>query len=273
MVVAVVVGGGGVASAKRDLQTELTPDWSGLIFGCCHASATKHAGELACPKLTWSPLDLVLSHKYNHPFIPCNMDPPAFKLPSRDPQVLHPLSPERVNGTRPRTARSVMASRNANATDPESTENPSPRLSPTRKANLFADYNPNGRALPSESIFGPGAMPTSPSLPELHAFRTHTRTNSDVQGLVKRFEHLDVRDRDAENAERRKKHEAELHRAQVAREEAESDSRRLREEVRRLKKENDDGHDRERKVAKRLDVVMVRVNDLYGKRDTNDRVG
>jgi hypothetical protein len=79
-----------------------------------------------------------------------------------------------------------------------------------------------------------------------------------VQGLVKRFEHLDVRDRDAESAERRKRHEAELRRAQIAREEAESDVKRLREEVRRLKKEGDEGRDRERKVARRLEVVQVR---------------
>jgi len=83
------------------------------------------------------------------------------------------------------------------------------------------------------------------------------RTNSDVQGLVKRFEHLDVRDRDAESAERRRKHEAELGRAQIAREEAESDVRRLREELRRMKKESDEGRERERRVAKRLENVMV----------------
>ena len=79
-----------------------------------------------------------------------------------------------------------------------------------------------------------------------------------MQGLVKRFEHLDVRDRDAESAERRKRHEAELRRAQIAREEAESDVKRLREEVRRLKKEGDEGRDRERQVARRLEVVQVR---------------
>lgn len=83
------------------------------------------------------------------------------------------------------------------------------------------------------------------------------RTNSDVQGLVKRFEHLDVRDRDAESMERRKRHEAELRRAQIAREEAESDVKRLREEVRRLEKDNDAGRERERKMAKRMEVVMV----------------
>lgn len=134
-------------------------------------------------------------------------------------------------------------------------ENPSPNSSPSRKpkANLFADYDPH-RALPKEKGF---ALPNSPSLPEIHAFRAHGRTNSDVQGLVKRFEHLDVRDRDAESAERRKRHEAELRRAQIGREEAENDVARLREETRRLKKEGDESRDRERKVGKRLEIIMV----------------
>ncbi len=69
---------------------------------------------------------------------------------------------------------------------------------------------------------------------------------------------LDVRDKEAESAERRRKQEAELARAQIAREEAESDVRRLKEEVRRLKKEGDEGRERERTVAKRLEVVRVR---------------
>ena len=97
---------------------------------------------------------------------------------------------------------------------------------------------------------------------EINALRAHVRTNSDVQGLVKRFEHLDVRDRDAESTERRKRHEAELRRAQIAREEAESDAKRLREDVRRLEKENEAGREREWKIAKRMDVVVVRLSSL-----------
>ena len=94
----------------------------------------------------------------------------------------------------------------------------------------------------------------------MHSVKGHVRTNSDVQGLVKRFEHLDVRDRDAESVESRKRHEAELRRAQIAREEAESDVRRLRDEVRRVKTEREEGREREKKVVKRLDVVMVGMN-------------
>lgn len=83
-----------------------------------------------------------------------------------------------------------------------------------------------------------------------------------MQGLVKRFEHLDVRDRDAESSERKRRHEAELRRAQIAREEAESDVMRLREETRRLRREGEEGRDRERRVGRRLEVVMVRLQSI-----------
>lgn len=83
------------------------------------------------------------------------------------------------------------------------------------------------------------------------------RSNSDVQSLVARFDHLHVKDRDEESVERRRKHEAELRRAQIGREEAESDARRFKEEVRRLKRDSEEGRERERKVGKRLEAVMV----------------
>jgi hypothetical protein len=190
--------------------------------------------------------------------------PPVFKVPSKGPQPLQQLSPERVNGSRPASTLSAYSKTSYTSDSesafpppnyrPSSSSSPS-QSSPTRKANLFADYHP---VSPSKqtSAFGNGAIPQSPSLPEFN-MKGHVRTNSDVQGLVKRFEHLDVRDRDAESNERRKKHEAELRRAQIAREEAESDVKRLREEVRRLKREGDEGRERERRVGKRLEVVMV----------------
>ena len=186
----------------------------------------------------------------------------AFKFPSQDAKSPPPpSSPERVHGTtRPMSAISSKTSRTNTTTtadndSQQSMERPSPQSSPSRKVNLFADYHHHARAATTtEAGF---ALSGSPSLPEIHALRHHTRTNSDVQGLVKRFEHLEVRDRDAELAERRKKHEAELSRAQIAREEAEADVKRLREELRRLKKDGEEGRQREVQVAKRLEVVMV----------------
>ncbi|EME47343.1 hypothetical protein DOTSEDRAFT_50763 [Dothistroma septosporum NZE10] len=177
--------------------------------------------------------------------------PTGFKFPRRESQALRALSPERVHNSRQISTASTMTAQSS-ASDVEGHENASVRGSPVRKANLFADYQPQS---PTRGT-GLNGLPLSPSMPEISAFRSHARTNSDVQGLVKRFEHLDVRDRDAESNERRKKHELELHRAQIAREEAESDAKRLREEVRRLKKEGEEGRDRERKIGKRLEVVM-----------------
>ncbi|KAK0857406.1 hypothetical protein LTS02_010230 [Friedmanniomyces endolithicus] len=183
--------------------------------------------------------------------------PPPFRLSPLKSQPLHTLSPERVNAARTiSTATTATKTSWTNETDadvfPPPREPSSTHSSPTRRANLFADYHP---ATPNKSTTG-FALPQSPSLPEIHALRSHVRTNSDVHGLVKRFEHLDVRDKDAESADRRRKHEAELRRAQIAREEAESDVRRLREELRHVKKESEDGRERERKVGRRLEVVM-----------------
>ena len=188
--------------------------------------------------------------------------PPAFKFPSKDWQPLHPLSPERVNGTRPLSSLSTTtnASRSSKAQDSESHSQWQPPVfssahsSPTRRANLFADYQPT---TPTASPTRAFALPQSPSLPEIHALRSHVRTNSDVQGLVKRFEHLDVRDKDAESSERRKRHEAELDRAQIAREEAESDCKRLRQEIRNMRRDAEESRERERKVGRRLETVMV----------------
>ncbi|KAK5134471.1 hypothetical protein LTR08_006388 [Meristemomyces frigidus] len=185
--------------------------------------------------------------------------PPAFRLPPKDWQPLHSLSPERVNGTRPLSALSTTtnATRSTKTLDTDLQREPSEissaHSSPTRKANLFADYHPK---TPSGSPTRGFALPQSPSLPEIHVLRSHARNNSDVQGLVKRFEHLDVRDKDAENAERRKRHEAELNRAQIAREEAESDCKRLRQEIRSMRKDSEEGRESERKIGRRLETVM-----------------
>lgn len=170
--------------------------------------------------------------------------PSTFRFPPRESNALQALSPERVN-TRQISTASTMTSKSSFA-EPETPENSSPKGSPFRKAKQLSEYSPTK-----------GSLPLSPSLPEFSSFKSHVRTNSDVQGLVKRFEHLDVRDREAEIAERSKKHELELRRAQIAREEAESDVKRMREEIRRLKREGDEGRDRERKVIKRLEALTV----------------
>jgi len=71
--------------------------------------------------------------------------------------------------------------------------------------------------------------------------------------MVARFNSLDIKD----HAEMRKKDEAALRRAQMGREEAEEEMRKMKEESGRLEKELEETREREKKVVKRLDVVMV----------------
>jgi hypothetical protein len=56
----------------------------------------------------------------------------------------------------------------------------------------------------------------------------------------------------------RKTNDAALKRAMLGREEAESEMRRYRDEKRVLQREVEEGKDRERKVAERLEAYMVR---------------
>ncbi|KAB8556633.1 hypothetical protein FH972_025669 [Carpinus fangiana] len=105
--------------------------------------------------------------------------------------------------------------------------------------------------------FGQTSVPQSPSLPIIGSSPPkHVRQNSDVQGMVARFNSLDIKD----HAELRKRDEAALRRAQMGREEAETELRRIREEARRLEKEQAESKDQLRKVMKRNDVLMVGHN-------------
>ena len=80
----------------------------------------------------------------------------------------------------------------------------------------------------------------------------HSRNSSDVQGKVAQFNNLSK-----EASQRRKDNEAALTRAVVGREEAESETKRLKEENRLLRKDIHDWSARERKVAERMEAVMV----------------
>ena len=201
--------------------------------------------------ICWTPnnINIIRIHRLT------TMEPPtAFEFPARESSPLHPLSPQRVN-RRPASTATSRSSYKTSETD--SQDEPAAQLSPTRKANLFAEYNPITRTpSPSKEVFG-GGVQQSPSMPDMTSLRSHGRTNSDVQVLVKRFEHLDVRDRDAEGEARRKKHEMELRRAQLGREEAESELKKWREECRRIAEDLKESKHRESKVSNRLEKVMV----------------
>ena len=79
-----------------------------------------------------------------------------------------------------------------------------------------------------------------------------SRGSSDVQGKVAQFNNLSK-----EAAQRRKDSEAALKRAVLGREEAESETRRLREENRLLRQDVEEGRARERRVGERVEGIMV----------------
>ncbi|MCJ1379523.1 hypothetical protein MMC17_002624 [Xylographa soralifera] len=90
------------------------------------------------------------------------------------------------------------------------------------------------------------------------AFKSHlSRNSSDVQGKVAQFNNLSK-----EASQRRKDNEAALKRAVVGREEAESETRRLKDETRSLRKEVEEGSIRERRVGERLEAVMEEMQRL-----------
>lgn len=84
----------------------------------------------------------------------------------------------------------------------------------------------------------------------------HRNQHSDVQGMVARFNALEIKD----HAELRRRDEAALKRAQMGREQAEEEVRRTREECRSLRKDLEEARERERRVVRRLDTVMVRLH-------------
>lgn len=80
----------------------------------------------------------------------------------------------------------------------------------------------------------------------------HSRNSSDVQGKVAQFNNLSK-----EASQKRKDNEAALKRAMVGREEAESETRRLREENGLLRQEVEDAGVRENKVGARMEALKV----------------
>ncbi|KAL8833961.1 MAG: hypothetical protein Q9176_007717 [Flavoplaca citrina] len=115
----------------------------------------------------------------------------------------------------------------------------------------LAKLNPNGRLGKPEDI----AAAVSPSLPSgLHdpSKMAQLKEASEVQSKVAQFNNLSK-----EAVQRRKDNEAAMRRAVLGREEAENETKRLRDEYQGLRKELDEGKARERKVAQRIESVMV----------------
>jgi len=77
--------------------------------------------------------------------------------------------------------------------------------------------------------------------------------DSTVHEKINQFNSLAMQSKQLE----RKTADAALKRAMLGREEAEADMRRYRDEARQLRKQVEDGKERERRVGERLETVMV----------------
>lgn len=78
--------------------------------------------------------------------------------------------------------------------------------------------------------------------------------DSSVHEKINQFNSLAMHSKQLE----RKTADAALKRAMLGREEAEAEMRRYRDEARMLRKQIEEGRDRERRVGERLEAVMVR---------------
>jgi hypothetical protein len=108
--------------------------------------------------------------------------------------------------------------------------------------------------------------PSSPKSPSKHSRNNSSTNDALVQGMVARFDGLTVRDYKANSELAIKRAEmaremAELERDKLKREMSarEEDMRKVKEEGRKVRKDVEEGRERERKVAKRVDVLMVSV--------------
>ncbi len=100
-------------------------------------------------------------------------------------------------------------------------------------------------------------LPASPSVPNFGSENKSSRESS-VHEKAAKFDTLAFQGKALE----RKTADAALKRAMLGREEAEADMRRYREDVRVLRKQLDEGRERERKVGERLESVMVSLTLL-----------
>lgn len=129
---------------------------------------------------------------------------------------------------------------------------PGTPLFPLSSENANARIRPDS---PQKDDMAPQLSP-SPSLSSLphllHGMNGHQRTASDVQAKVTQFNGLAK-----EAAQRRKDNEAVLKRAILGREEAESESHRLKDVNELLRREIEEGRGREKRVTEKAQVLQV----------------
>ncbi|KAL2886915.1 Caldesmon [Ceratocystis lukuohia] len=122
----------------------------------------------------------------------------------------------------------------------------------------------------------PASLPKSPTLATGLRQASPSRVNRDMSNIsrsefhesavsdkISQFNSLSNQSRaqierryNARNGEKNTKDDAALRRAAVGREELETEMRKYREEARTLRRKLDDGQERERKIAERLDTLM-----------------
>jgi hypothetical protein len=96
--------------------------------------------------------------------------------------------------------------------------------------------------------------------PVLSSVRSSTHRDSKIHDKIRQFNnlsHLPPNPTTMSKQLERMTADAALKRAMIGREEAESEMRRYREEARALRKQVEEGRERERKVGERLETIMV----------------
>ncbi|KAI0401203.1 hypothetical protein F4802DRAFT_581631 [Xylaria palmicola] len=123
---------------------------------------------------------------------------------------------------------------------------------------------PGATATPLQPISADRANHQNPAVASLRSPQRSPQRDSDVHDKIRQFNnlaHLPPNTSAMSKQLERMTADAALRRAMVGREEAESEMRRYREEVRALRRQVEEGHDRERKVGERLETVM----ESYGR--------
>jgi hypothetical protein len=108
----------------------------------------------------------------------------------------------------------------------------------------------------------------SASVHSLRDSKQHSRESS-VHEKVAAFNSLAFQGKQLE----RKANDAALKRAMLGREEAESEMRRYKEDVRALRRQVEEGRERERKVGERLESVMVSISRVHYLTSTDHCIG
>lgn len=104
----------------------------------------------------------------------------------------------------------------------------------------------------------PSGGPLQAATPDRVNRRHDGARDSSIQDKISQFNNLGVSSQTRQLE--RKTADAALKRAMLGREEAETETRRQRDEINALRKAVEEGRERERKVGERLETVMVRTS-------------